>query len=168
MELALSLDELPALQAAPILRRALAGELADIEELSRTAHCDTRFFKDAKFPARTAADLYAAWIRRDFELHHILVVPGAQRGIAGYITCQHDQVARVGRVGLFAVSAAERRRGLGDALLTGALQWFRAVGCQEVRVVTQASNVAAQRTYQKLGFRTTDTRFTYHRWFQAT
>ncbi len=168
MELALPLDDAPAFQPAAIFRPALAGELADIEALSRTAHRDTRFFKDDNFPATTAGELYAAWIRRDFKLHHIFVVPGARTAIAGYITCQHDEAAKVGRIGLIAVTAAERRHGLGRVLLTGALQWFRAAGCQEVRVVTQASNIAAQRTYQKLGFRTADTCVTFHRWFEPS
>jgi dTDP-4-amino-4,6-dideoxy-D-galactose acyltransferase len=168
MELAVTLAPTGRAPAATELRPATAADLPAIEALSRTAHHDTRFFKDAGFPASRAADLYAEWIRRDFRLHRIFVVPGREAGIAGYVTCQNETAPGVGRIGLIAVAETERQRGLGRTLVEGALQWFRDTGRPEVRVVTQASNIPAQRVYQSLGFRTAEAGATYHRWFPST
>ena len=147
------------------LRPATAADLPAIEALSRISHQDTRFSKDTNFPPARAAELYAEWIRRDFREHRILVVPGANSGVAGYVTCQTDPGAGLGRIGLIAVAGSEQRRGVGRLLAAGALAHFRQAGCRQARVATQASNVPAQRLYQSLGFRTAETCATYHRWF---
>ncbi|MEY3774806.1 MAG: hypothetical protein RLZZ129_1586 [Verrucomicrobiota bacterium] len=168
MELALAKGQMPALPPPTAFRLAVAQDLPAIAALARTAHQDTRFFKDCNFPAAKAAEMYAAWIHRDFRLHRIFVAPGTHTDIAGYITCQHDKTMNIGQIGLIAVAATQRRQGLGRGLLAGALQWFRDSGCDAVRVITQASNVAAQRAYQSLGFRTAETCATFHRWFQST
>jgi ribosomal protein S18 acetylase RimI-like enzyme len=168
MELSVALAAPTRAQTPAAFRPAVAADLPAIEALSRAAHHDTRFFKDANFPADRAADLYAEWIRRDFRVHRIFVVPGVADGIAGYITCQADAAPDVGRIGLVAVAEAERRRGLGRVLVEGALHWFHRTGCKEARVVTHAANVPAQRVYQSLGFRTAETSATFHRWFQPS
>lgn len=149
------------------IRPAVAGDLGAVEALSRVAHHDTRFFKDPGFPRDRASDLYAAWIRRDFREHHLLVAEAAGT-VAGYISCQTEGTPAIGRIGLVAVDASARRHGMGRALVAAALGWFHRQGCGEARVVTQASNVAAQRVYQALGFRTAETSATFHRWFSAT
>lgn len=45
-----------------------------------------------------------------------------------------------------------RRRGIGRALLTYAIQVARAAGARELRLVTGFRNTAAQRLYSSLGF----------------
>jgi dTDP-4-amino-4,6-dideoxy-D-galactose acyltransferase len=167
MELSLAAGPMPALPPEAMFRPAAARDLPAIAALSRIAHLDTRFFKDENFPAAKAAELYVEWIHRDFKLHRVFTVPLTHEDIAGYITCEYDRTTKVGRIGLIAVTATRRRRGLGRALVAGALQWFWDSGCEEVRVVTQASNVAAQRAYQSLGFRTVNACATFHRWFQS-
>lgn len=147
------------------LRPATTADLPALEKLSRTSHQDTRFFKDSNFPANRSADLYAEWIRRDFKLHRIFVAPGTGHGVAGYVTCHVDPAAGTGRISLIAVAEGERQRGLGRALVEGALQHFRQSGCKQTWVATQASNLPAQRLYQLLGFRTAETCATFHRWF---
>lgn len=147
------------------LRPATAADLPALEALSRISHQDTRFSKDLNIPAARAAELYAEWIRRDLREHRILVAPGANSAVAGYVTCQTDPTTGLGRIGLIAVAGSERRRGIGRILTAGALEYFRQAGCRHARVATQASNVPAQRLYQSLGFRTAETCATYHRWF---
>lgn len=164
MEFAAALSAPPG-QPNPRLRPATRTDLPALEQLARTAHHDTRFFKDTNFPANRSADLYAEWIRRDHRLHHLIVAPADASGIAGYVTCQIDTAAQTGRIGLIAVTEATRGRGLGRALVGEAMQHFRQNGCRQVVVTTQASNVPAQRLYQALGFRTSETSGTFHRWF---
>ncbi|WP_415910054.1 GNAT family N-acetyltransferase [Oleiharenicola sp. Vm1] len=164
VDLAVNLVRTPTPEPPAAFRPALPAELPTLETIAREAHVDSRFFKDDSFPASRAADLYARWIQRDFQEYCVFVVSGA-RGVAGYVTCQLDATRSVGRIGLIAVAEAERGCGRGRTLMQGALRWFRDQGCVEVRVATQASNVAAQRLYQNQGFRTADTKATYHRWF---
>lgn len=164
VDLALALPGPALAPAATAVRPASAEDLPALEAIARSAHHDTRFFKDVGFPAARVADLYARWIQRDFREHHILVTGRA--GVpTGYVTCQIDAAAKRGRIGLIAVADAERGRGHGRALVQESLRWFAAAGCQEVCVATQASNVAAQRLYQSMGFRTHEAHATFHRWF---
>jgi dTDP-4-amino-4,6-dideoxy-D-galactose acyltransferase len=151
--------------AGPGFRAATAQDLPALTELARVAHTDTRFFKDAGFPAARVADLYAEWIQRDFRENQVFAIAGAKGAPAGYVTCAVDAAAHAGRIGLIAVAAGEQGRGLGRILVQGARHWLRERGCREVRVATQASNLAAQRLYQGQGFRTAETRATFHRWF---
>ncbi len=146
-------------------RLVRSEEISVIEAMARGAHTDTRFFKDTGFPALRAADLYARWIQRDFREHRVFVAGGPDGTMAGYVTCQLDVARGIGRIGLIAVAEAARGRGLGRALVQGALAWFREAGCREVRVATQGTNLAAQRLYQAFGFRTAETTVTFHRWF---
>ncbi|HWA26778.1 MAG TPA: GNAT family N-acetyltransferase [Lacunisphaera sp.] len=161
VDLAMPLPAGGALPAVADFRAAATSDLPALQAISRVAHYDTRFFKDAGFPRERASDLYAEWIQRDFRVHHVFTLPGNP----GYVTCQVDPAAGAGRIGLIAVAEAQRGRGLGRALVQGALHWLAAQGCREARVATQASNVAAQRLYQALGFRTAETAATHHRWF---
>lgn len=167
MELNLRLTSEPAANTE-IVTPASHSDLPGIEALSRISHRDTRFFKDTEFPLDRSGDLYAAWIQRDFDLHHILVVKSQSGRIVGYITCQTTESSGTGQIGLVAVADTERRRGLGRTLVATALHWFYTRGCIEVKVVTQASNVAAQRVYQALGFRTAEANATFHRWFPVS
>jgi ribosomal protein S18 acetylase RimI-like enzyme len=159
--------ELAAGTAAAVagFRAATAQDIPALTDLARVAHTDTRFFKDSRFPAARVADLYAEWIRRDFRENHVFAVDGANGTPAGYVTCAVDAAGRTGRIGLIAVAADEQGRGLGRILVEGALHWFRGRGCRDVMVATQASNLVAQRLYQARGFRTAETKATYHRWF---
>ncbi len=161
VDLAIPMPSAGAPPAAPGFRPATTADLPALEAISRVAHRDTRFFKDTQFSATRAADLYAEWIQRDFRVHRVFTVPGN----AGYVTCQVDSATGTGRIGLIAVAESERGRGLGHGLVGGALRYLGESGCREVRVATQASNVAAQRLYQAFGFRTAEASATYHRWF---
>lgn len=50
------------------------------------------------------------------------------------------------------VAGAWRKRGLGSALLTSALEGYRAAGAASVDLKTDVDNVTAQSLYRRLGF----------------
>lgn len=164
LDFAIDLERVPAAPFPDDFRTADASDLPALESLSRSAHTDTRFFKDLNFPAARSAELYAEWIRRDLHTHRIFLL-AADGAPVSYVTCQLDPAANTGRIGLIAVSAEARGHGCGRRLVRGALAWFKTSGCREVRVTTQASNLAAQRLYQSFGFKTAEATATYHRWF---
>jgi len=145
------------------IRTARPGDMAGLQTIARRSHLDTRFFKDRGFPIARAEALYAEWIRRDMEKHHVLVAE--DRGeAAGYITCLTDPATGHGRIGLIAVAGPAQGKGLGRALLLAGLDWFRTMQCELVRVATQAANLPAQRLYQAAGFRSTESSVWFHRW----
>jgi dTDP-4-amino-4,6-dideoxy-D-galactose acyltransferase len=164
VDLTVEVARIAPVQSPAGFRPVREEEVPAIESIARRTHTDTRFFKDTGFPAARAADLYARWIQRDFREHHVFVVDGAE-SLAGYVTCQLEAARGVGRIGLIAVAEEARGRGYGRALVQGALAWFHAARCGEVRVATQGTNLAAQRLYQAFGFRTAEANVTFHRWF---
>ncbi|MBI3886794.1 MAG: GNAT family N-acetyltransferase [Opitutae bacterium] len=169
LDLSLSLGNRPALPAAgPSIRPAQPDDIPPLAALARHSHRDSRFFKDPGFPSSQAEELYAEWIRRDYRQHTVLTAGGGLPAApSGYVTCQVSGGQR-GRIGLIAVAPAQQGRGLGRALVNAALQWFHSAKCTEVRVATQASNVAAQRLYQAAGFRTAESSVWFHRWFPSS
>jgi ribosomal protein S18 acetylase RimI-like enzyme len=82
----------------------------------------------------------------------------------GYVTCHLDRASNQGSIGLIAVSGQTREKGLGRELVLTALGWCCRHGSSEVSVVTQGANVAAQRLFQRCGFRTYSMGLWFHRW----
>jgi len=148
-------------------REARLEDLPSMERLARTAHKDTRFFKDTNFDRQKAADLYALWIARNFREHKVFASTAADgnQGAAGYATADIDG-NEAGRIGLVAVSPAARGRGLGHCLVDNAVGWCRSHGAKRVRVVTQGTNVPALRLYESCGFKVADVKVWFHRWFE--
>jgi dTDP-4-amino-4,6-dideoxy-D-galactose acyltransferase len=148
------------------LREARPDDLPALEQLARTAHEDTRFFKDANFDRTQAADLYALWVARDFREHKVFVAVSADdpQGLSGYVSASEGG-NKEGRIGLVAVNPEARGRGLGRLLVGHAVSWCRSRGADSVKVATQATNVAAMRLYEQGGFRVADVKVWFHRWF---
>ncbi len=51
------------------------------------------------------------------------------------------------------IAPAARGTGMGSQLLSGAIEFARAAGCKRITLLTDGDNLAAQRFYQKHGFR---------------
>jgi dTDP-4-amino-4,6-dideoxy-D-galactose acyltransferase len=147
-------------------RDALPEDLPAMERLARTAHEDTRFFKDAGFDRGKARDLYALWIARDLREHKVFasLSTGHPANLSGYVSVIASGHGE-GRIGLVAVDAGARGGGLGGLLVRRALTWCRSSGAVSARVATQATNVAALRLYGNCGFKTADVKVWFHRWF---
>jgi dTDP-4-amino-4,6-dideoxy-D-galactose acyltransferase len=168
VKIALSMPaaEMAKAPADDAVRPARPEDLAALRALTRQAHRDSRFFADGRIPEERAAELFARWLERDCAVgdsgYAAVVDDGA--GAEGYVTGKITAPG-VGQIGLLAVGERARGRGLGQALLGAAGRWFVARGVQEVRVVTQGRNLAAQRLYQRVGFRTASLQLWYHKWF---
>ncbi|MFN8857171.1 MAG: GNAT family N-acetyltransferase, partial [Planctomycetaceae bacterium] len=70
----------------------------------------------------------------------------------------------VGDIGLLAVDASCRGRGVGTGLVTRALAWMQEAGASESTVVTQQDNLAACRLYGQLGYLPSEVSALYHLW----
>ena len=107
----------------------------------------------------------ATWIENMCgDLGDRVIIAEIDGQIGGFIALEIDD--KVGKVVLTGVAEYAQGQDIGSGLTIAALQWFRGQGCETASVVTQSRNIPAQRIYQKLGFRTTDSEFWFHKWFK--
>lgn len=74
---------------------------------------------------------------------------------AGLLTWLADRPPAAAEVRLMVVAADARGRGIGEALLDGALRMLAAAGCRRIWLVTTNDALDALRFYQRHGFRLT-------------
>ncbi len=82
--------------------------------------------------------------------------------LAGMITLEES--GGVARIGLVAVAAAFRGKGIGSALMHAAHRWMHERAAREAQVVTQLANLPACRLYERSGYRLLRVQHYYHFW----
>jgi len=148
------------------LRASEPADLDALKAIARTSHEATRFYADPNFPDPRCDDFYEIWIERSCDGWADAVLVADQCGAAvGYVTCHVRGGENRGSIGLIAVAGTHRGRGVGGLLVDGALAWLADRGLKCATVVTQGRNVAAQRAFQRGGFRPADVAIWFHRWF---
>ncbi len=148
------------------IRRATAEDEEALRNLARSAHRETRFRRDGRFDPARCDDLYAEWISSSLrnEATRVFLAVDENASVIGYVTCEAGASAAEGAIGLLAVTASSRRRGVGTGLLECALVHATAIGLARLVVVTQGDNAPALRLYERLGFRETLVEEWYHWW----
>jgi ribosomal protein S18 acetylase RimI-like enzyme len=127
------------------------ADLPALKALAASSYRESRFYSDGFFPRDLCDRFYATWIERSCHGYDDRVwVTSNATGVTGYITGSIRD--GVGHIGLLAMDERSRGLGGGFALVVHALEWFRQSGATAGQVVTQGSNVAAQRLYQRAGF----------------
>jgi dTDP-4-amino-4,6-dideoxy-D-galactose acyltransferase len=150
------------------VREARPADLPALEKIAGEIHQSTRFFYDRMFPERLSAELYRTWIRVSLDGYASRTLVGEMNdAVAGYITCSLRDNGALGQIGLVGVGSDHQGSGIGQVLVTSALGWFSAQHAEQVTVVTQGRNYAAQRLYQRLGFLTQSVKLWYHKWYGA-
>ena len=86
---------------------------------------------------------------------------------AGFLVCGMASETATGSIELIGVAGHSACRGIGRALMHRAHTIMREAGCDRTQVVTQGRNIAAQRLYQGLGYRTLTVGWWLHRWRQG-
>ncbi len=154
-------------ESVPVVRPYRPEDKIGIEDIAAVAYHDTRFFYDRNIGVEHATALYREWAAKscDGAVDAVLVAADSQV-VQGFITCQL-QSPRHGQIGLVGVHEESRGAGLGQMLVEAALAYFVDKGVDSVEVVTQGRNIAAQRLYQKCGFRSHSLHLWYPRWFNA-
>ena len=154
--------EIPSLEIKPVTKKE---QLNDILVLARKSHTDARFFKDLNFDRIKCEKLYEEWIDRDFEKGNVLgFFPDDRENIKGYITFTMES-SDVARIGLIAMEDQFRGQGVGSELLNITIAMSKKLKTKKLIVVTQATNTSALRLYEKAGFRISDTKIWFHKWF---
>src|SRR5204863_6120781 len=113
------------------------------------------------------SELYRTWIKRHVRrAEDRVIVADVDGQIAGYSACPSPE-RNTGVISLLAVADAYRHRGIGLDLVNASLDWFAQGGAEIVSTTTQGWNIAAQRVYQRCGFRTGIVDLYYHKWFNV-
>ena len=125
-------------------------------------------FVDTGFPEARSRALFERWMTRACsEPAYHVIVADVDGGPAGYVACERKDDG-TGQIQLVGVDVAAQRRGLGTQLLNDAMAHFASHGVRHVTVVTQATNLAALRLYESLGFLTRAHDAWYHWWAQES
>jgi dTDP-4-amino-4,6-dideoxy-D-galactose acyltransferase len=153
------------LPSPPASSRATAADIPGLLELAHGSFRQSRFFRDTRFPAEKAEELFSTWARSGVDgpgrfafLHRV------SGKIAGFVSARMAS-ADAGRIELVAVSPAFQGKGVGARLLDETAAELAARGARTVVVVTQGSQTAAVRLYERAGFRTRSVGLWFHRWF---
>ncbi len=137
----------------------------ELVEISESIEWDTRFFKDSGFPVERSRQMYSKWIARDLNGGTVIVATDPQDGaISGFLSFRFDEPTRKAVIELLAVRESARGQGVADRLLSDSIRRIQSLKASEIDVITQSSNVPAQRLYQKHGFRSRSLELWFHLW----
>jgi len=138
------------------VRRAKEEDASVIAELSRTLGYDTTAFvtgKRLRFILRSDADL-------------LIVAEDSQGAVVGWLQAHAAQIVesgfRVEITGLI-VSPAQRRRGIGRALVAEAERWAKSISAEAVVVRSNVQREESHVFYPALGYAATKTQNVYRK-----
>jgi ribosomal protein S18 acetylase RimI-like enzyme len=109
--------------------------------------------------------LYDIWIRRSCRgeiATGVIEARSNDEGLDGMVTVAVE--GEVGSIGLIAVHARARGRGLGRALVREAERLMRSRGARKATVVTQGANGGACRLYEACGYGVIAASSVHHFW----
>jgi GNAT superfamily N-acetyltransferase len=153
----------PVLPASALsgVRLATEADLPALKAIARTAHRNTRFYRDGRFPHDRCDALYELWIERSCAgwADRVFVV-GAEGDPLGYVTVHREP----GDLRLVAVRPDAWGQGLGRVLYQAAIAWLAESGAESAHSPTQVFNLPAQRLFQSVNLRLSSVAFIYHRW----
>lgn len=145
--------------AVPGIRAAREADRPAILELTRGMFTGSRFYSDPHFTRASCDGLYQAWMAKALANPAVgTLVLEDEGSVAGYVTCEGN------RIGLIGIRPSGRGKGIAGKLVAASLGWFHQHGVKNVEVATQGNNIAAQRVYQKHGFRTKTLELWLHWW----
>jgi dTDP-4-amino-4,6-dideoxy-D-galactose acyltransferase len=149
------------------LKTATLADTDSLVPFVQNAFIHSRFYNDPHFSSEQCDRLYETWLIRSIEGNFAdTVLMLTYKGqAAAFISCSLDESTVTGTISLVGVAEKMRGQKLGVQMVNNALLYFQQQRMQSVEVVTQARNIAAQRLYQKCGFRTKQTSLWYHKWF---
>ena len=124
----------------------------------------SRFNVDKKFGRSNYEAMYKAWIVNSVNKQiakEVLVYLDNQE-IVGFVTLG-EKKSRAD-IGIIAVDANARGRGIGKSLMFSAENWFLKNDYQLMQVVTQGDNLAACKLYESCGYGIEQSDYFYHMW----
>jgi len=142
---------------------------AVLMDIARCSLRNDHFHRDPRFPKRKCDELFSRWVYNCCHgLADKVLVATLKDEPVGFIACKIAETENVkhGTIDLIAVSPSYRHKGIGEALVEESVRVFVESGAKSVSVGTQANNIGAVRTYEKIGFRLARTDLTFHNWLE--
>ena len=138
------------------IRLAERNDIPTLLPLARKLADASRFNADPGFAGEDVRRMYEIWLGRCFD-EGVVVVPA--QGFGGFVGARTS--GDTASIDLVYVDSPSRGQGVAAKLVTGAVA---GAGKPRSQVATQAANIAGQRLYQSIGFRTTSTKAIVHLW----
>jgi ribosomal protein S18 acetylase RimI-like enzyme len=155
-----------------LIRTASEADLPALGRLGALLVREHHDFDPRRFiPATARTELgYASWLGSQLEQPDVIILVAERHGaVLGYAYGAvegHDYMSLRGPAGVLhdiVVDPAHRREGVGRALLDAALKTLEERGAPRVVLSTAARNEAAQRLFERAGFRRTMVEMTRER-----
>lgn len=133
--------------------------------MARTIGSVSRYWYDSIVPRDLVEKLYVAWIENSLWHGYAaeVITVRSQGTLAALTTLK--VAGEVGYIDIIGVNPLFEKRGLGTLLIVLAIDFFQKRNITDIRVITGARNLAANRLYQKNGFIILDTSLIYHKHF---
>lgn len=150
---------------ADACRIADISHLSALRSITSNLYKHSRYFYDGNFDVEKINQFYSEWVEKaikgtfDDECYAWYE---DEQPIA-FCTIQYPVKARA-NIGLFGVSKEHWGKGVGKKLLSSVINRLAVKEIENIEVVTQGRNYAAQRLYQSVGFKTLTTELWYHKW----
>lgn len=138
--------------------------LEDLLDLGLASGIYSRYKVDRNIEEAKYEALYKAWVINsvNHKLAEKVFVYTSGNRIAGMITLGIKN--NRADIGIVAVKAAERGKGIGKALLKSAEVFSFEKGLSQIQVVTQGNNAPAIALYKAAGYSIEKTEYFYHFW----
>jgi len=151
-----------------LLRSGLASDLEALLPIAGGSYGQSRFFVDTRFGRERASLMYEIWLEKSLtsDFADNVVVAEILGRAVGFITIHLNKPPGEGNIGLVGVAESARGKGCASGMLHQASRWLSAHGLDRLNVVTQGSNVSAQRLYQRSGFVSRSVEIWFHKWFE--
>ncbi|MDP4285617.1 MAG: GNAT family N-acetyltransferase [Bacteroidota bacterium] len=124
----------------------------------------SRFNIDSRISRVKYEELYRQWIVNSVNkkfAKEVLVCYGND-SILGFITVGEKNL--IADIGLIAVDANYRGKGIGKSLIYAAENWFIQHNYKQVQVITQTDNLSACKLYENCGYMKNKIEYFYHLW----
>jgi dTDP-4-amino-4,6-dideoxy-D-galactose acyltransferase len=136
----------------------------DIKQLALDVGLNSRFGLDPKITVERCKAVYEKWLENSINrtiAKEVLVIEENHK-IIGFVTLGEKNGR--GDIGLIAVDKNHRGKNLATQLVRAAQLWCQQQGYTQAQVVTQLTNVAACKLYEKNGYQIEKIEHFYHFW----
>lgn len=124
----------------------------------------SRFNIDGRISREKFEEMYHLWMSNSLNgrMAKEILVSFEGNNISGFVTLT-EQSGNVS-IGIIAVDAFYRGKGIGKALIQSAEKWCIEKDYENINVVTQGDNIPACRLYESCGYNLTHLEYFYHIW----
>ena len=136
------------------IREYKKEDIANLKKMSKGAFRTVHWYRDSNFKMGDVDRLYVKWVENSCKGRASLVlIYEENKKVLGYVACNKQK--NIGVIDLIAVSKDSKGKGVGKELVMAALNHFKEMGFNQIKVKTDIRNAAALNLYNKCGFKIT-------------